>query len=122
MVASPVQEEVHYPNGRVSLTSPDEIASSQFANGDLAPLPIVRRTCNTYNYAALWVGMSHHIPTYLLGGRVRDGPDPLLRADHDRVTPAGGSIRLGARAACRNGRFTARLTLAPACAPEHACG
>jgi nucleobase:cation symporter-1, NCS1 family len=65
MVASPVQE-VRYPDGRVSLASNDEIAGSRYANGDLAPLPIGRRTWTTYNYAALWIGMSHNIPTYLL--------------------------------------------------------
>jgi len=65
MVASPVQQ-VRYPDGRVSLASTDEIAGSRYANGDLAPLPITRRTWTTYNYAALWVGMSHNIPTYLL--------------------------------------------------------
>ena len=66
MVTSQVAEEVHYPDGRVSLASPDEISSSGYANGDLAPLPIERRTWTTYNYTALWIGMSHNIPTYLL--------------------------------------------------------
>ena len=65
MVAQ-VAEEVHYPDGRVSLASTDEISDSGYANGDLAPLPIERRTWTTYNYTALWIGMSHNIPTYLL--------------------------------------------------------
>src|SRR6478752_1066364 len=65
MVAQ-VAEEVHYPDGRVGLASTDEIAGSGYANGDLAPLPIERRTWTTYNYTALWIGMSHSIPTYLL--------------------------------------------------------
>jgi NCS1 family nucleobase:cation symporter-1 len=65
MVAQ-VAEEVHYPDGRVGLASPDEISDSRYANGDLAPVPIERRTWTTYNYTALWVGMSHCIPTYLL--------------------------------------------------------
>src|ERR1700742_758499 len=64
MVAQ-VAEEVHYPDGRVGLASTDEIAGSGYANGDLAPLPIERRTWTTYNYTALWIGMSHCIPTYL---------------------------------------------------------
>jgi len=38
MVASQVAEEVRYPDGRVSLASPDEISDSRYANGDLAPL------------------------------------------------------------------------------------
>jgi nucleobase:cation symporter-1, NCS1 family len=65
MVAQ-VAEEVHYPDGRVGLASTDEIADSGYANGDLAPVPIERRTWTTYNYTALWIGMSHCIPTYLL--------------------------------------------------------
>ena len=35
-------------------------------NEDLAPVPAERRTWRTYNYAALWVGMSVCIPTYML--------------------------------------------------------
>jgi NCS1 family nucleobase:cation symporter-1 len=66
MAISPVEEEVRYPDGRVTLASTDQIGDSRYANGDLAPLPITRRTWNTYNYAALWIGMSHNIPSYLL--------------------------------------------------------
>jgi NCS1 family nucleobase:cation symporter-1 len=66
MAISPVEEEVHYPDGRVTLASADQIGDSRYANGDLAPLPITRRTWTTYNYAALWIGMSHNIPSYLL--------------------------------------------------------
>ena len=33
MVASPVAEEVVYPDGRVGLVSTDEIANSGYANG-----------------------------------------------------------------------------------------
>lgn len=35
-------------------------------NEDLAPIPLERRTWNTYNYASLWVAMSVCIPTYML--------------------------------------------------------
>jgi len=35
-------------------------------NEDLAPIPTDRRSWDTYNYAALWVGMSVCIPTYML--------------------------------------------------------
>ncbi|HEY7260046.1 MAG TPA: cytosine permease, partial [Trebonia sp.] len=66
MVASQTGEEVLYPDGRVGLASTDEINDSRYANGDLAPVPIERRTWTTYNYTALWIGMSHCIPTYLL--------------------------------------------------------
>ena len=45
---------------------PAEVHSSPLYNEDLAPVPIERRTWGTYNYAALWVGMSVCIPTYML--------------------------------------------------------
>jgi NCS1 family nucleobase:cation symporter-1 len=59
-------EEIHLPDGRVTLADPERALDSRYANGDLAPVPIERRTWNTYNYAALWIGMSHNIPSYLL--------------------------------------------------------
>ncbi|MGH7921044.1 MAG: NCS1 family nucleobase:cation symporter-1 [Candidatus Dormibacteraceae bacterium] len=54
------------PDGRVHLRDPESVASSPLANRDLAPLPIKRRVWTTYNYAALWIAMSHNIPSYLL--------------------------------------------------------
>ncbi|MGH3187599.1 MAG: NCS1 family nucleobase:cation symporter-1 [Streptosporangiaceae bacterium] len=59
-------DEVRLPDGRVTLADPGLLRDSRYANGDLAPVPIERRTWNTYNYAALWIGMSHNIPSYLL--------------------------------------------------------
>src|SRR5712692_10180154 len=35
-------------------------------NEDLAPTPLQNRTWTAYNYAALWIGMAHCIPTYKL--------------------------------------------------------
>src|SRR4051812_14128185 len=35
-------------------------------NKDLAPIPPSARDWGTYNYAALWIGMSVCIPTYIL--------------------------------------------------------
>ncbi len=53
---------------------PPDIATSPLFNGDLAPVPKSRRTWTTYSFAALWVGMAHCIPTYLLaGGLVAQG-------------------------------------------------
>jgi NCS1 family nucleobase:cation symporter-1 len=53
---------------------PADIAASPLFNGDLAPVPKARRTWTTYNFAALWIGMAHCIPTYLLaGGLVAQG-------------------------------------------------
>jgi NCS1 family nucleobase:cation symporter-1 len=40
--------------------------SAELYNKDLAPIPLARRDWTTYNYAALWVGMSVCIPTYML--------------------------------------------------------
>src|SRR5438128_6960234 len=39
---------------------------SSLYNKDLAPVPPAQRTWSTYNFAALWVGMSVCIPTYML--------------------------------------------------------
>ncbi|MBO0807590.1 MAG: NCS1 family nucleobase:cation symporter-1 [Actinobacteria bacterium] len=57
--------EIRLPDGRVTLAD-DATLDSRYSNGDLAPLPAARRTWSTYNYAALWIGMSHNIPSYLL--------------------------------------------------------
>ena len=59
-------DEVRLPDGRVTLADPERDLDRRYTNGDLAPVPIERRTWNTYNYAALWIGMSHNIPSYLL--------------------------------------------------------
>src|SRR5208337_2435042 len=37
-------------------------------NKDLAPIEIKRRKWGTYNFAALWIGMAHCVPTCLLAG------------------------------------------------------
>jgi NCS1 family nucleobase:cation symporter-1 len=45
-------------------------------NSDLAPIPLERRTWQTYNYASLWVAMSVCIPTYMLAsGLIAGGMD-----------------------------------------------
>lgn len=41
---------------------------------DLAPTPDHERTWTTYNYAALWIGMAHCIPTYMMAaGLLKEG-------------------------------------------------
>ncbi|MBV9452115.1 MAG: NCS1 family nucleobase:cation symporter-1 [Streptosporangiaceae bacterium] len=55
-----------HPDGRVDLTDPASIADSRYANLELAPVPVARRTWTTYNYLALWNGMAHCIPSYTL--------------------------------------------------------
>jgi nucleobase:cation symporter-1, NCS1 family len=59
-------DEIRLPDGRVTLAHPGRDLDPRYTNGDLAPVPIERRTWTTYNYAALWIGMSHNIPSYLL--------------------------------------------------------
>src|SRR2546425_2530752 len=59
-------EELVYPDGRHELADDAAIGNSPLYNEDLAPVPIRWRTWNTYNYVALWIGMAHNIPTYLL--------------------------------------------------------
>jgi nucleobase:cation symporter-1, NCS1 family len=45
-------------------------------NSDLAPIPLAKRSWNTYNYASLWVAMSVCIPTYMLAsGLIAGGMD-----------------------------------------------
>ena len=53
-------------DGRVELIDTTRVEASPLYNHDLAPVPLVRRTWTTYNYAALWVSMAHCIPTYML--------------------------------------------------------
>ena len=64
--AQRVGEELVYPDGRHELADDSAIRDSPLYNADLAPVKIKDRTWNTYNYTALWIGMAHNIPTYLL--------------------------------------------------------
>ncbi|MBK7863830.1 MAG: NCS1 family nucleobase:cation symporter-1 [Archangiaceae bacterium] len=47
---------------------PPDVATSPLFSADLAPVPPLRRTWNTYAFAALWISMCHCIPTYTLAG------------------------------------------------------
>jgi nucleobase:cation symporter-1, NCS1 family len=53
-------------DGRVDLADHSAIADSRFYNAELAPVPVAQRNWTTYNYFALWMGMAHNIPSYLL--------------------------------------------------------
>ncbi len=65
-----------YPDGRVALAEGAVVDDPRFANADLQPVPIERRTWSTYNYLALWVGMAHCIPSWTLAsGLVALGMD-----------------------------------------------
>lgn len=58
-------QRVH-PDGRVDLVDASAIEHSRYHNPELAPVPVAKRTWTTYNFAALWMGMAHNIPSYLL--------------------------------------------------------
>ncbi|MFF3511729.1 NCS1 family nucleobase:cation symporter-1 [Streptomyces sp. NPDC004129] len=75
-LADPAVVQQTYPDGRVAMSDPAVLEGSRFANADLVPVPIVRRTWGTYNYLALWVGMAHCIPSWTLAsGLVALGMD-----------------------------------------------
>ncbi|MGH3438524.1 MAG: NCS1 family nucleobase:cation symporter-1 [Sciscionella sp.] len=61
-----VQTHVTDATGRVELADRAAAAGSRFGNEDLLPTPFEKRRWTTYNYTALWIGMAHNIPSYLL--------------------------------------------------------
>src|SRR5437773_9226810 len=84
--AQRIGEELVYPDGRHELADDSAIRNSPLYNGDLAPVPIKRRTWTTYNYMALWIGMAHNIPTYLLASGLRSEEHTSeLQSHHDLV-------------------------------------
>ena len=50
-----------------------DIRSSSLYSEDLAPVPLHKRTWNTWNYADLWISMSLCIPTYMLASSLIGG-------------------------------------------------
>ena len=46
---------------------------SRFANADLLPTPVARRTWTTYHVASLWIGLAVCIPTYILAAGLING-------------------------------------------------
>jgi NCS1 family nucleobase:cation symporter-1 len=59
-------DEIEHADGRVELRDPDALQASPLFNHDLAPVPVAKRTWNTWDYSALWISMAHCIPTYTL--------------------------------------------------------
>ena len=57
---------VETPDGRVETQLGPDVTSGRFYNEDLAPVPEEKRTWTTYNYVALWIGMSHNLATWAL--------------------------------------------------------
>ncbi len=45
----------------------DVIREHRLFNDDLAPVPTHHRSWGTYSYSALWISMTHQIPTYMAG-------------------------------------------------------
>ncbi|TCP53035.1 NCS1 family nucleobase:cation symporter-1 [Tamaricihabitans halophyticus] len=64
-MSAPETSQVSHPDGRVELSEPTAL-TGRFANPELVPVPIAKRKWTTYNYFALWMGMAHNIPSYLL--------------------------------------------------------
>ena len=64
MTAASMEQTV-LADGRIELVPEVDASLDQHAlhNEDLAPVPIAKRTWTTYNYLALWVGMSINIPS-----------------------------------------------------------
>ncbi|MBT2528674.1 NCS1 family nucleobase:cation symporter-1 [Streptomyces sp. ISL-99] len=73
---SPPPPPISDPEGRVELAPGAAGSDSRFVNDDLLPVPVERRRWTTYNFAALWVGMAHNIPSWMLAsGLVALGMD-----------------------------------------------
>jgi len=66
------ESTIQHDDGRVELRAPGELEGSALYNVDLAPVPVVRRTWTTWDYAALWISMAHCIPTYTLASGMID--------------------------------------------------
>lgn len=56
----------NHADGRVELTDASAVEGTRYYNGELAPVPMEKRNWSTYNFFALWMGMAHNIPSYLL--------------------------------------------------------
>jgi NCS1 family nucleobase:cation symporter-1 len=52
--------------GQVELADPAAVAASRYANPELIPVPLARRSWTTYNFIAIWMGMAHNVSSYLL--------------------------------------------------------
>ncbi|WP_406372558.1 NCS1 family nucleobase:cation symporter-1 [Streptomyces sp. NBC_01550] len=73
---TPSQDLIADLSGRVELAPGAVPVDNRFTNDDLLPVPLERRNWTTYNFAALWVGMAHNIPSWLLAsGLVALGMD-----------------------------------------------
>jgi NCS1 family nucleobase:cation symporter-1 len=60
-------------NSELVETNVESISQSSIFNEDLAPVSVAKRTWGIYNIAALWIGMSVCIPTYMLASGLISG-------------------------------------------------
>ncbi len=67
-MATPETSTVIARDDYVELSAGNDVLSSSHYNDDIAPTQLKQRTWNTWNVAALWVGMAICVPTYTLGG------------------------------------------------------
>ena len=78
MVTAPVTDSeesgVAEDTESVGLGMHQGIEATRLISEDLAPTTPEQRTWTTYNYAALWIGMAHCIPTYMMAaGMLKEG-------------------------------------------------
>ncbi len=59
------------PSGLYELT--EDVSASPLYNEDIGPTSIAQRSWSTYNLAALWVGMSVQVPTYIMAAGLVEG-------------------------------------------------
>ncbi|MGW3979576.1 cytosine permease, partial [Streptomyces mirabilis] len=72
----PPVAQVTLPDGRVEIAPDAPAPSGPYANEDLLPVPVERRTWTTYNFSALWVGMAHNTASWTLAsGLIAVGMD-----------------------------------------------
>jgi NCS1 family nucleobase:cation symporter-1 len=66
--------QVEQPDGRVELAEGVSLTDTSLVNDDLAPTPVAARTWTTLAFAALWISLSHCIPTYMMAaGLIAEG-------------------------------------------------
>ncbi|MFJ2606964.1 NCS1 family nucleobase:cation symporter-1 [Streptomyces sp. NPDC091279] len=63
-------------DGRVEIAPGTPLPTGPYANEDLLPVPVEKRTWTTYNFSALWVGMAHNTASWTLAsGLIAVGMD-----------------------------------------------
>jgi nucleobase:cation symporter-1, NCS1 family len=74
MDSTTAREVIQHEDGRIELADYSAIEHSPLYSEDLAPVAVAKRNWTTYNFAALWMGMSACIPTYqLASGLIANG-------------------------------------------------